>query len=94
MVKRRAFNAIRKLQVGEQIFTKPGCIKAVLHTHFKESLTEPHGEKVFKVGDLFLNKLSPSQRSSLEQFFSMDEIEEALKSTNKTKAPGPDGINA
>lgn len=94
MVKRRAFNAIRKLQVGEITLTTLVSIKAALHSHFKERLTEPHVRKIFNLGDIFTCKLSHIQRSILEQKFELDEVDEALKMTDKSKAPGPDGINA
>ena len=94
MVKRRDFNSIKKLQVGENTFTEPACIKAALHSHFKERLTESNDDQVFSLGDLFSSKLSSDQRIHLEKEFSLEEIEEALKSTDKTKAPRPDGINA
>lgn len=63
-------------------------------SHFKERLVSPSDNKVFNLGDVFECKLSDAQKYILEQDFLLEEIEEALKMTDKTKAPGPDGINA
>lgn len=41
-----------------------------------------------------MNALNASKRNFLSRKFTLQEIEEALKATDSTKAPGPDGINA
>ncbi|WOH11192.1 hypothetical protein DCAR_0830672 [Daucus carota subsp. sativus] len=94
MIKRRSHNAIRKLQLEETIFFKPLQIKRILKTHFQSLLSDTGGDKVFSIGNLIQSKLSLEQSMGLEREFTMQEIELALKNTDKSKAPGPDGINA
>lgn len=94
MVKRRAANAIKKLTVGDTLLTDAVAIKAAFQCHFQERLTESNGEKVFDLGTTISNKLSQAQSMSLEAAFTLEEVKMALDMTDKTKAPGPDGVNA
>lgn len=55
---------------------------------------DPHINSVFSVGDLLQTKIFVEHSQSLEESFSLPEIELALKHTDKTKAPGLDGLNA
>lgn len=94
MVRRRSYNGIKKLHLGEDVFYKPIQIKMILKKHFQSLLQEPQIDKVFSIGSLLQTKLDSDQSKELEREFSLQEIESALRSTDKTKAPGPDRINA
>ena len=94
IAKRRAFNSVKKLVVEGNVISRPAGIKIAFLEHFHKRMTVSTPAKIFELGDIFLPKLSSDQCASLEKDFTLQEIEEALKMTEKTKAPGPDGINA
>ncbi|XP_063945860.1 uncharacterized protein LOC135151374 [Daucus carota subsp. sativus] len=94
IAKRQAFNSIKKIKYDDIIHESPPRIKQVFFEHFKNFLGEVHEEEIFTMGDLFSKKLSIIQSNQLVEKFSLEEVEIALHSTDKTKAPGPDGLNA
>lgn len=94
IAKRRAHNTIRKIEYEQVTLTRAVEIKQAFYSHFSNLLAKEPPRMVFNLGSCSLSTLSPSQCSFLDAKFTLTEIEFALSSTEKTKAPGPDGINA
>lgn len=94
LARRRAFNTIRKIKHEDDIVSKPSDIKKVLHDHFKSFLSDSHIQKIFDLGTVISSHIDMAQSRLLEAEFSLSEIESALHNTDKSKAPGPDGLNA
>lgn len=94
IAKRKSKNSITSIMVGSTVYTTPSDIKHAFFNHFKNLLAKGSTTKVFEFGPELAASLKPSQSSSMEAIFTLQEIEAALSSTDKTKAPGPDGTNA
>lgn len=56
-------------------------------------MDSPSRSKVFLLGNVMLNPLPTSDREELIKPFSLIEVEDALRRTESSKAPGPDGVN-
>lgn len=72
----------------------PKQYQKALFQHFRNFLGADPKEKIFALGNFPINLLSCEDKIMLVQDFSLEEIEAALKSTESSKAPGPDGLNA
>ena len=94
IAKRRAVNSIRRVKLGCNYILDPNMIKKVFYDHFRNFLSTPNSGKIFDITNLPLPKLKNNQSFNLTAEFTIKEIEEALAMTDKTKAPGPDGMNA
>ncbi|GKV46559.1 hypothetical protein SLEP1_g53532 [Rubroshorea leprosula] len=89
---RRAQNAIDGILGEEGWIEEPELIKAEAVKYFsklfyKEQWSQPVMERIQ------FRKISVAQKEWLERPFSIEEIEEGLRSCDESKAPGPDGYN-
>lgn len=92
--KRRLFNQINSFSWNGQIVSQPMEVKKALFQSFEEFDTNNQGSTPFSLINLNWYKISSEENSVLERPFSMEEIWVALRDSNSTKAPGPDGLNA
>ena len=94
IARRKHSNTIMRIISKGITVLNPGEIKMVMFDHFKDPLSKNDPECVFKLGSISLTNISEEQKGDLIKVFTMFEIEQALASTDGTKAPGPDGVNA
>lgn len=91
---KRKKNSIYGIWNEGQWVSDPVAVKETFFTHFKNLFgkKDMYGN-IFKLNSLQPNDLSSSDITMLVASFTLDEIEESLKSLNHTKAPGPNGLN-
>lgn len=91
--RRRNKNNISRILWQGTWFSQPCDIKKVFYNHFKGFLSSKRHKITFNVGNLIQSRLNSSDRSLLEQAFTMEEVDLALSDSTNDKSPGPDGIN-
>ncbi|GKV46286.1 hypothetical protein SLEP1_g53278 [Rubroshorea leprosula] len=89
---RRAQNAIFGVLGEEGWIEEPELIKAEAVKYFSELFLKEQWSRPV-MGGIQFRKISTSQKEWLERLFSIEEIEEGLRSCDGSKAPGPDGYN-
>lgn len=94
ILKRRKRNAKLGLTINDEWRTDQESIRASFFSHFSSFLGQSPPKKVFLLQKGMLNTLKTVDKNALSKQFDMGEIEAALISTESSKEPGPDGINA
>ncbi|GKV45295.1 hypothetical protein SLEP1_g52400 [Rubroshorea leprosula] len=89
---RRAQNAISGILGDEGWIEEPELIKAEAVKYFSELFHKEQWSRPV-MGGIQFRKISAAQKEWLERPFSIEEIEEGLRSCDGSKAPGPDGFN-
>ena len=89
---RRRRNTIEKISVNGVTTNEPDDIRTAAEAYFKHIFEEPFEDRPTFDG-LNFKTLTHEQQAALISEFSTDEIEEAVKSCDGSKAPGPDGFN-
>lgn len=94
IARRRAQNNIRRIKWGDSFTSNPAEIKGIFFDYFRSFLSDAGYEKIFSLNDSDLHRLPLNKSNALQTIFTLQEVEDALADTDKTKAPGPDGLNA
>lgn len=94
IAKRRFSNSIHRLRVGASYTTNPVIIKETIFNHFRDLLAPNIQDRIFSLNSGFLPRIDDRSRGDCVAEFTLHEIEKALEETDKTKSPGPDGLNA
>ncbi|GKV45576.1 hypothetical protein SLEP1_g52642 [Rubroshorea leprosula] len=89
---RRAQNSISGLMCDGVWIEDPNAVKKETVKYFR-SLFQGDSWNRPKPGGIKFQKISEEKKEWLERPFSVEEIEEGLKSCDGSKAPGPDGYN-
>ncbi|GKV27657.1 hypothetical protein SLEP1_g36796 [Rubroshorea leprosula] len=89
---RRAQNNIAGLMCDGAWIDDPELVKNEIVRYFR-SLFQGESWNRPKPGDIKFQQLSEEKKDWLERPFSVEEIEEGLRSCEGSKAPGPDGYN-
>ncbi|WZY80122.1 hypothetical protein YC2023_026506 [Brassica napus] len=93
--KRRALNNLSVIEKenGEEVFEE-AQISSVIADYYTEMFTTNSNSDFSLVQACLVNKITPEMNSRLIEIPSDKEIEEAARSINGGKAPGPDGFSA
>ncbi|GKV27934.1 hypothetical protein SLEP1_g37047 [Rubroshorea leprosula] len=89
---RRAHNNIASLMREGVWCEEPDAIKNEIAKYFRKLFQGDSWNRP-KPGDLKFQQISEEKKEWLERPFSVEEIEEGLRSCDGSKAPGPDGYN-
>ncbi|GKV50261.1 hypothetical protein SLEP1_g56973 [Rubroshorea leprosula] len=89
---RRAQNNIAGLMCEGAWIEDPDLVKNEVYRYFR-SLFQGESWNRPKPGNIRFQQISEEKKDWLERPFSAEEIEEALRSCDGSKAPGPDGYN-
>ncbi|GKV38927.1 hypothetical protein SLEP1_g46780 [Rubroshorea leprosula] len=89
---RRAHNNIAGLMYERAWIDDPNLVKNEVCRYFR-SLFQGESWNRPKPGDIRFQQISEEKNNWLERPFSVEEIEEGLRSYDGSKAPGPDGYN-
>ncbi|GKV46852.1 hypothetical protein SLEP1_g53813 [Rubroshorea leprosula] len=89
---RRAHNNIAGLMCEGAWIDDPNLVKNEVCRYFR-SLFQGESWNRPKPGDIRFHQISEEKKDWLERPFSVEEIEEGLRSCDGSKAPGPDGFN-
>ncbi|GKV15204.1 hypothetical protein SLEP1_g26006 [Rubroshorea leprosula] len=89
---RRAQNNIAGLRCEGEWLEDPDLVKNEVCRYFR-SLFQGESWNRPKPGNIKFQQISEEKKDWLERSFSAEEIEEALRSCDGSKAPGPDGYN-
>ncbi|GKV42785.1 hypothetical protein SLEP1_g50152 [Rubroshorea leprosula] len=89
---RRAHNNIAGLMCDGVWCEEPNAVKNEIAKYFRK-LFQGESWNRTKPGGLKFQQISKEKREWLERPFSVEEIEEGLRSCDGSKAPGPDGYN-
>ncbi|GKV32708.1 hypothetical protein SLEP1_g41295 [Rubroshorea leprosula] len=88
---RRAQNSISGLMCDGRWVEEPTLVKKEVETYFRKLFQGEDWKRPRPAGIQF-KQISTERKEWLERPFSEEEIEEALRSCEGTKAPGPDGL--
>ncbi|GKV34368.1 hypothetical protein SLEP1_g42745 [Rubroshorea leprosula] len=89
---RKAINSIQGIKNDGQWVEEPAMVKKEVLSYFRKMFQEDCWVRP-KPSNIVFKKISEEQMVWLERPFSVEEIEEGLKSCDGSKAPGPDGYN-
>ena len=88
---RRRQNCVRKLRIGDNMFSDPLAIGQAVADHFRAFYRRgpPNQWRWLATG---ASTISTAQQHELTLPFSEDEVKQAIRGLNAEGAPGPDGI--
>ncbi|GKU98706.1 hypothetical protein SLEP1_g11675 [Rubroshorea leprosula] len=89
---RKTLNSIQGIMSDGHWVEEPAMVKKEVMSYFRKMFKEDPWDRP-KPSNIDFKKISEEQMVWLERPFSVEEIEEGLKSCDGSKAPGPDGYN-
>ncbi|GKV19346.1 hypothetical protein SLEP1_g29624 [Rubroshorea leprosula] len=89
---RKAQNSIQGIMSDGHWVEEPVMVKKEVMSYFRKAFQEESWDRP-KPSKIEFKRISEEQSKWLERPFTVEEIEEGLKSCDGSKAPGPDGYN-
>ncbi|GLT56373.1 hypothetical protein SLA2020_294170 [Shorea laevis] len=89
---RKAQNSIQGVMSDGHWVEEPDLVKKEVTSYFRKMFQEDSWDRP-KSSNIEFKRISEEQKEWLERPFTVEEIEEGLKSCEGSKAPGPDGYN-